>query len=77
MLSGRRFQLLIATLGIETIDNDNRYPVVVPAGEIITVISGPRPDDKRLVDVEWDGRKLIMFSEDVQKRGELVKGEPA
>ena len=77
MLTGKRFQLLLATLGIETGDDNNRAPVMVPAGETITVLSGPRPDDKRMVDVSWGTRNMVMFYEDIQKRGEQVKGGAA
>jgi hypothetical protein len=68
MLTGRRFQLLAETLGIEGVDH--QVAVRVPAGETITVLSGPRPDDKRLVEVRWGNKKLVMFYEDVQKRGD-------
>jgi hypothetical protein len=77
MLTGHRFRLLIETLGIETIDDDERIAVRVPAGEIITVVSSPRPDDKRMVDVQWGDTKLVMFYEDIQNRSENVKGESA
>jgi hypothetical protein len=69
MLTGKRFQLLAETLGVEA--GNHRVAVRVPAGETITVLSGPRPDDKRLVDVRWGNKKLVMFYEDVQKRGDL------
>lgn len=58
MLTGQHFRLLVETLGIETIDGDNRIPVKVPAGETITVLSGPRPGDMRMVDVQWGDKKL-------------------
>jgi hypothetical protein len=74
MLTGKRFQLLAETLGVE--GGDSRVTVSVPAGEIITILSGPRPDDKRLVDVRWRNKKLMMFFEDIQKRGNLT-GNPA
>ena len=50
---------------------DNRYY------ETVIVLSGPRPDDMRMVDVQWGDKKLVMFYEDIQKRGEQVKGKPA
>jgi hypothetical protein len=77
MLTGHRFRLLVETLGIEAIDDDHRLAVKVPAGETITVLSGPRPDDKRMVDVQWGDKKLVMFYEDIQKRSDEVKGKPA
>jgi hypothetical protein len=77
MLTGHRFRLLVETLGIEAIDDDHRIAVKVPAGETITVLSGPRPDDKRMVDVQWGDKKLVMFYEDIQKRSDEVKSRPA
>jgi hypothetical protein len=77
MLSGQHFRLRVETLGIETIDDDERIAVRVPAGEIITVLSGPRPDDMRMVDVQWGATKLVMFYQDIQSRSEKVKGESA
>jgi hypothetical protein len=73
MLSGKSFHLTSETIGIEAIDEDSRVAVMVPPGEVITVLSGPRPDDQRLVDIRWGNRKLVMFCEDIQKRGGLVK----
>jgi hypothetical protein len=51
--------------------------IALPSWFHQAILSGPRPDDKRLVDVEWQGKKLLMFYEDIQKRGEKIKGEPA
>jgi hypothetical protein len=71
MLTGKRFRLKTATMGIHTVDN-KRVAVMVPAGAIIEVTGGPRPNDMRMVDVVGDGRALVMFLEDVQNRGEAV-----
>lgn len=77
MVSGQHFRLGVETLGIEVIDDDHRIAVKVPVGEIITVIRGPRPETKGLVDVQWGQKKLVMFVEDIETRGEPVKGKPA
>jgi hypothetical protein len=71
MLTGKRFRLTTATLGIERIDG-HRTAVQVPPEEIVVVLSGPRPDDRRMVEVSWDGRTLVMFAEDVQTRGQEI-----
>ena len=76
MLSGKRFRLTWDTLGIESVD-EKRIAVTVPAGDIIEVTRGPRPDDQRMVDVRWHGKALVMFAEDVQQRGEYVGGRTA
>lgn len=71
MLTGKRFRLNRATLGVETI-GDQRIAVEIPALEIVLVLSGPRPDDKRMLDVLWKNRRLVMFVEDVERRGEEI-----
>jgi hypothetical protein len=68
MLTGERFRLKIAALGIESNDS-GQVAVQVPAGSVVTVGSGPRA---RMVEVLWAGRNLVMFLEDVQGRGEVV-----
>jgi len=73
MLTSKQFQLVAQTLGIQPLNGGNRVAVIVPAGETIPVLSGPRSDDKRLVDVKWGDKQLVMFYEDVQKRGDLLR----
>ena len=71
MLSGKRFRLKEETSAIETFGR-KRLATQVPAGSVVTVESDPRPDDLRMVDVRWDGRKLVMFADDIEKHGEQV-----
>ena len=68
MLTGKRFRLTEETCAIETFGR-KRLATQVPAGSVVTVERGPRPDDLRMVDVRWDGRKLVMFADDIE-RGE-------
>jgi hypothetical protein len=77
VLTGQRYRLRVETFAIEGYDSYDLHAVTMPAGETITIIAGPRADDERLVDVQWGNRMLVMFVEDLQKRAELVKGEPA
>jgi hypothetical protein len=76
-MSGMHFHLLVETLGIQATDDDHRCAVMVPAGEVITLLSAPRQTDKGLVDVKWRDKKLVMFYEDIQTRSDHVKGKPA
>ena len=76
MLTGKRFRMTRDTLAIDS-SGEKRTAVAVPTGEIVEVIRGPRPDDTRMVDVEWNGRILVMFAEDVEGRGQLVGGGTA
>lgn len=74
MYSGKQFRLKRTTLSIETV-GDERLLVMVPTGSVVIVVSGPLPDDGRMVDVLWDGRALVMFAIDLQVRGEEVTGK--
>ena len=71
MLSGKKFRLTATTLGIENM-LEGRIPVQVPAGETILVLSGPKPDDRRMIDVLWRHKPLVMFVQDIQSRGEEI-----
>lgn len=72
MLTGKKFRMKTTILGIEN-RPDGRYALHVPEGQTIIVLSGPKPDDRRMVDAEWDGRKLVLFAEDVLSRGEEIE----
>ena len=76
MLTSKRFRLKADTLAIES-SGENRVAVTVPGQEIIEVVSGPRPDDKRMVDVRWNDRILVMFAEDVDGRGQEITDRKA
>jgi hypothetical protein len=76
MLSGKRFRLNEETIGVETWGR-KRLATLVPAGSVITVASGPNPEDTRMVDVLWDGRKISMFAVDIENRGEQVANTSA
>ncbi len=49
-----------------------RLVTQVPAGSIITVLNDSHPEDIRMVDVYWHVHKLVMFADDIEKRGEQV-----
>ena len=73
MLTGKAFCLKREILAIETFDELNdRRAIYLPAGATVTVLSGPRPDDRRLVDIHWSDRKFVAFYEDLIGRGEEV-----
>ena len=71
MLTGKRFRLKQATLGIQSVEGQ-RTAVLIPADDVVLVVSGPRPDDKRMVDVEWVNRRFVVFADDLIDRGEEV-----
>jgi hypothetical protein len=67
VLTGKRFELSVPTLALDTVDG-KRVAVTIPGGDIIKVVSGPRHGD-RMVDVLWEGRVVVMFESDVSVRG--------
>jgi hypothetical protein len=71
VLTGKRLRLKVPTIALALIDH-KRVAVRIPPDSILTVSSGSRPQDMRMVDVLWEGQTLAMFAEDVQKRGEEI-----
>ena len=54
-----------------SLPNGKRIPVTVPKGAVVKVMNGPL-DGTRLVDVEWDGEAVMMFTVDLRERGTLI-----
>jgi hypothetical protein len=65
-MAGFRYQLSSDILAIST--NGKTHAVMVPARSVVIVTSGPF-DGIRLVDVEWEGQTLMMFTADLQGHG--------
>ena len=72
MDAGKRFRLYANILGIEDTAGSS-VAVTIPKGKTIRVITGPRPDDHRLVDVQWGKRTLAIFHGDLTRVGHLVR----
>ena len=73
MLSGKSFRLKREVLAIEMSESEDRRALYVPKEAIVKVLSGPRPDDKHLVDIHWSDKKLVVFAEDLVSRGEEIR----
>jgi hypothetical protein len=69
MNNGKCYRLLTDTLGISQLQ-DRRQVITVPAGNVIRIVSGPRPQSNRMVYVTWNEVTLEMFADDVLTRGE-------
>jgi hypothetical protein len=67
----QRYRLKVPTLAIMR-QNDLPITVMVPLGGIVHVTADAL-DENRLVDVEWKGKTLKMFTLDIYQRGELVE----
>ena len=71
-MKGRSFRLKTPTLGILSIDsNGHRIPVTLPLHAVVTVEAEPL-DGNRLVDVLWEGKTIMMFTQDLRERGEEI-----
>jgi hypothetical protein len=65
--SGEKFRVVTALMGVDYA-REHRVTVIIPADAIIQVVSGPRLDNTRMVDVRWEGRLLTMFVQDILGR---------
>jgi len=54
-----------------SLPNGRRATVTVPKDAIVTVVGGPL-DETRLVDVEWGGETVMMFTTDLRDRGTVI-----
>lgn len=70
---GQRYRLHVPTMAIMTTPEGKRVPTTVPKNALVTVKAGPL-DGTRLVDVEWDGHTVMMFTIDLRERGARVSG---
>jgi hypothetical protein len=69
--SGERFRIVTALIGVDY-TGDRGVTVIIPADAIIEVVSGPRLDNTRMVDVLWEGIPLSMFVQDILGRCQRV-----
>jgi hypothetical protein len=73
-----RYRLREATLAL--FDEDGRHVArTVPAGTTVVVDSdaGDTFDSKRMVGILWNGTRVMMFTQDLRSRAELVEGTSA
>ena len=68
ILSGKTFRLRCEILAIGTDPDGKRVVVYIPADETFQVVSGPRADDRRMVDITWQERIFVVFAEDIEQR---------
>lgn len=75
-MSTQTFILNTPTLAISKID---QVPVTVPQNATVKVERGGHPLDAppTLIEVEWEGRSLLMFRVDLRQRATPVLVEPS
>lgn len=69
-IRGQRFRMKTPTLAIMAHDGQNT-PITIPVGAVVEVVDGPL-DGNRLLDVQWNGKTVMMFTTDIRERGERV-----
>lgn len=67
---GERYVLRSEILGI-VLESNPRTTVSIPKGAIVTVLADP-VDGQRMVDVEWNGKTLMVFAQDLRDRADRV-----
>jgi hypothetical protein len=86
-MSGQRYRLTTPTLAIAGTE-ERDYPVtkyttrllgstakLVPCGAVLTLIDGSLYGN-RLVNVEWEGKIVMMFTADIRERCEQLADDP-
>ncbi len=67
---GTHFRINTPTFAIE--QPEERAKIVhLPVGTVVTV-TGESSRDKHLTNVDWNGRRLLIFARDLTERGEQV-----
>jgi hypothetical protein len=68
-----RYKIMNPTIAV-IVEQDRHLAHMVPAGAIVTTDGGDF-DDEHLVDVTWDGKKAMMFAQDLRSRAMSVEAE--
>ena len=65
-----RYQIRRPTIAL-FLEDDRHVAHMVPAGAVI-VVDSDRFNGNKLVEVMWDGKKAMMFTQDIRKRGKKL-----
>jgi len=63
MLKAKRFKLARPSLSLGV--KGERKSLIVPAGSVIKVVSGPKNRHDQMINVFWNGKIVTMFALDV------------
>ena len=74
-MPGQRYRLKTPTLAILEQDGQ-KLPLTVPMNATVCVLDG-LPVGTQLVNVEWEAKRVLMFTIDLRDRGELIEGAGA
>ena len=73
---GGRYRVKSPILAILSIGGGtNRIAISLPVNAILKVVAGPL-NGNRLMDVEWEGKVVMVFVQDLQSRAETLDEAP-
>jgi hypothetical protein len=67
---GKRYRLSAPAVAIMNHEGEH-YRMTIPLDGVVQVMAGPL-DENWLLDVEWKGKALTMFTNDLREHGERV-----
>ena len=65
------FRLREAIVAVHTASSESLTIFTVPRGAVIKVMGEPQKSG--LVDVLWNGRRIAVFLQDIESRGEVIE----
>ena len=71
MKKNRSYRITSPTMAFASSDSD-RTAIVVPVNAIVAISEDPHEGD-RLVDVLWNGKDYVMFTQDLRQRGQQIE----
>ena len=74
MSKSRQYRIKSPTMAILSSEAERTW-ATVPVGAIVSISEDPREGD-RLIDVIWNGKRYVMFAQDLRDRGEPVDQGP-
>ena len=69
-----KYKLRSEILGI-VLEANPRTTVTIPGNAIVTILAEP-VDGKRMVDVDWNGKTVMIFARDLRERADRVTRQP-
>jgi hypothetical protein len=57
-------------------ENGIRFSVSIPKDALVIVIAGPL-DGVRMVEVSWEEKRYLLFTEDLRREGTLISSKPS
>jgi hypothetical protein len=75
MKASSQYRMDTPTLGIVSLSDGHRIPIIIPRDAVVTVVG--MPNDDRMIDVVWQGSTATIFAQDLAARGIKVESAGA